>query len=74
MKIDKIELLKFDREWEQEFKVSLLEGIEDYKDICTFINVALNEWFPIWKEENPDLINIYEYFEKKLSAVVNITK
>ncbi|ETJ35700.1 hypothetical protein Q604_UNBC09941G0002, partial [human gut metagenome] len=34
-----------------------------------FIEIVIDEWINIWKEENPDLIEIYEKFERKLLAL-----
>lgn len=71
MKIAKIrKLLELDKEWQKEFKASLIEGVlRQYNNIDEFLEVALNDWFPIWKEENPDLIDIYKSFEKRLEII-----
>lgn len=63
-------LLKIAEEWEIQFKADLLENIlNDYSSIDEFINIVMDEWINIWKTEAPDLIEIYENFERKLSAL-----
>ncbi|WP_321994647.1 hypothetical protein [Clostridium butyricum] len=63
-------LLKISEEWKLEFKGDLLENVlNDYNSIVDFIEIVIDEWINVWKEENPDLIDIYEKFEKKLLAL-----
>lgn len=63
-------LLKIAEEWEREFKGDLLENVlNEYTSIGEFIDILINEWICIWKEEAPELINTYEKFEKKLLAL-----
>lgn len=63
-------LLKISEEWKLEFKGDLLENVlNDYNSIVEFIEIVIDEWINIWKEENPDLIEIYEKFERKLLAL-----
>ncbi len=63
-------LLKISEEWKLEFKGDLLENVlNNYNSIVDFIEIVIDEWINVWKEENPDLIDIYEKFEKKLLAL-----
>ncbi|WP_394885003.1 hypothetical protein [Clostridium butyricum] len=63
-------LLKIAEEWELQFKADLLENIlNDYSNIDEFIDIVMDEWINIWKTEAPELIEIYENFERKLSTL-----
>lgn len=60
-------LLQISKEWENDFRSSLLEGVtEEYSSICEWINDCVYDWIPQWKEENPENAELYEKYENRI--------
>jgi hypothetical protein len=60
-------LILISKQWEKDFKGDLLEGLlQSVEDLKEWLNVFINEWIPIWSEEN---IELYKDHEEKLLSL-----
>lgn len=64
--------LEISKKWDKDFKGDLLENlVDEFDDITVFLDLLINEWTPIWIEENPDLTVIYLNYKLKFEELDN---